>query len=108
MAKFAKGQSGNPNGRKAGVPNKTTQSVKAMILEVTEGLGGATALLAWARENEGDFYTKLLTRLIPTEVNATLEDLTDPHKLTNAQLAYIAAGGSLNSATEADSNSKPH
>ena len=108
MARYGKGQSGNPKGRPKGAKNKTTQTVKALILEVTEGLGGAERLLAWAEKNAGEFFTKMLTRLIPTEVNATVEDLTDPHRLTNAQLAHIAAGGSLDTAPKAESDRNIH
>ena len=79
-----------------------------MILEVTDGLGGAEALLTWARDNEGEFYTKLLTRLIPTESSVTVEDVSDPHRLTNDQLAHIAAGGSIHTAPAPVSNGKPH
>lgn len=108
MSRFSKGKSGNPKGRPAGSLNKTTQSVKAMILEVTDGMGGAEALLTWARDNAGEFYTKMLTRLIPTESSVTVEDVTDPHRLTNEQLAHIAAGGSLRTTPAPVSNGKPH
>lgn len=65
-------------GRKKGVPNKATASIKAAFLEAFEKKGGTTALVAWARENETEFY-KLAARLIPTEVshsgNVALEHL---------------------------------
>lgn len=56
-------------GRKKGVPNKTTASVKEAFLLAHQGIGGAPALTAWAKENQTEFY-KLLARLIPTEVAA--------------------------------------
>lgn len=55
-------------GRKKGVPNKATASVKAALLEAFEKRGGVPALLKWAKENETEFY-KLWGRLAPTEVS---------------------------------------
>ena len=53
-------------GRPAGSVNKTTATVKALLLAVNEGMGGEKAMLRWARENPTEFY-KLLGRLIPQE-----------------------------------------
>lgn len=55
-------------GRKKGVPNKATASVKAALLEAFEKKGGVPALLKWAKDNETEFY-KLWGRLAPTEVS---------------------------------------
>ena len=55
-------------GRVAGTPNKNTASVKAALHSVYEKKGGDTALLAWAKQNEDEFY-KLWGRMLPTEVS---------------------------------------
>ena len=62
-----------PNaGRKSGVGNKTTQSVKEAITLAFEKRGGVTKLIAWADDNETEFY-KLWGRLIPTDVKVSGE-----------------------------------
>lgn len=64
-------------GRPKGMPNKATASIKAAFLEAFERRGGADALLRWAEDNETEFY-KLASKLIPTEVNATVAQV--PHE----------------------------
>lgn len=68
---FKKGQSGNPSGRKAGAPNKTTSAAKSAIEIAAEGLGGAMRLMAWAKEdplNERVFWSQIFTKLLPLQV----------------------------------------
>lgn len=36
MTKFKSGESGNPNGRKAGIPNKSTTDVKQVITQILQ------------------------------------------------------------------------
>lgn len=55
-----------------------------------EGVGGVDGLIAWARENRTDFY-KLYARLIPTEVNATVDDKRTPDQMTRNELAEQVA-----------------
>lgn len=59
-------------GRPKGVPNKSTAGFKAAVAEAFEGLGGVDALVNWAQENPGDFYTKVWTKLAPAEIKAEL------------------------------------
>lgn len=61
-------------GRKAGVPNKITQSVKECIEQVHHELGGAEAMLQWARNNPDLFYTRVFTKLLPTGAAGTKDD----------------------------------
>lgn len=80
VVKTADGRVRPPNagkGRVKGVPNKTTASVKGAFVEAFEMMGGAQALLIWGKENQTDFY-KLASKLIPTEVNATVANI--PHE----------------------------
>jgi len=54
-------------GRKRGVPNKSTASVKEALALAHEGIGGVKALTKWASENQTEFY-KLWSKMLPQEV----------------------------------------
>lgn len=64
---FEAGKSGNPRGRKKGVPNKNTAQIKSAFVEAFEKRGGTKALLKWAESNETEFY-RLASKLIPAEI----------------------------------------
>jgi len=66
---FKKGQSGNPNGRKPGQPNRFTQ-LKEAFLDAFKQTGGVDGLVSWIKaspHNRGQFYV-LITKLFPTEI----------------------------------------
>ncbi len=71
---FTKGQSGNPNGRKKGEPNKLTKTVKETVLAVFNDIQSdpKVNLLSFARNYPRDFYA-IAAKLIPTEVSASVE-----------------------------------
>jgi hypothetical protein len=64
---FEKGQSGNPNGRPAGTPNKVTGELKAMILEALDQAGGVEYLKARASDTPGPFLA-LVGKILPMQV----------------------------------------
>lgn len=79
-------------GRPKGVPNKLTRSAKEAFALAFDGIGGAEALIAWARDNPTDFY-KLYARLIPTEANVSVTaQAAKPEELSDEQLVAIASG----------------
>jgi hypothetical protein len=59
-------------GRKKGVPNKVSTTVKENVIAVFNGLGGAKAMAEWARENPTHFYN-LYAKLLPQDINKTVE-----------------------------------
>jgi hypothetical protein len=65
---FAKGQSGNPKGRKPGAPNKLTGQLKDMILQALDGAGGVNYLKTQANENPSAFLT-LVGKVLPLQVS---------------------------------------
>lgn len=69
-------QPGKPKtgGRQPGTPNQLTGAFREAVLHVYNGLGGHAAFLAWARENQTDFY-RIAARLIPAELRSE-EDRT--------------------------------
>lgn len=56
-------------GRKKGVPNKTTQALKDMILTALSEAGGVQYLLVQAHDNPNAFMT-LVGKVLPLDVNA--------------------------------------
>lgn len=61
-------------GRPKGVPNKTTRAAKEAFALAFEGIGGVSALKAWAEENPGEFF-KLYAKLIPLDVTTNGKEL---------------------------------
>ena len=59
-------------GRKKGVPNKLSGSVKQNIVGVFDRIGGREKMAKWAEENQTDFY-RLYGRLAPTEIEANVK-----------------------------------
>lgn len=55
------------SGRKPGSPNKIPGTVKMMVLEALEKLGGVKYLMQQAKDNPTAFMT-LLGRVMPTQV----------------------------------------
>ena len=56
-------------GGKAGVPRTKTKKAYEAIELAFEGIGGVAALIAWARENQGDFYKLIFPKIIPVQLN---------------------------------------
>lgn len=83
--KFKPGQSGNPSGRKPGIPNKSTEELREMIKSIIETHFDADTLEADLKKLDPDkrlnIMLKLLEFTIPklrsTEVTSDLEKLTD-------------------------------
>lgn len=66
--RYQKGH-GPTGGRKKGVPNKLTKTVKETVLAVFNDLQAdpKANLLSWAKNNPKDFYL-IASKLIPTEI----------------------------------------
>ena len=67
---FKPGQSGNPLGRRRGVPNKTTQLLKDAILLAAAEAGGGDIVAYLARQADENpvAFMGLLSKVLPTEV----------------------------------------
>ena len=61
------GESGNPRGRKPGVPNKLTSDIRAAIEEAFDKAGGVEYLIKLAR-NKPEVFARLLGQIIPREL----------------------------------------
>ena len=59
---------GKPRGRRLGIPNKATRSVKAALEAAFDGLGGVPALMKWAEQDPSGFYA-LWGKLLPKEIS---------------------------------------
>lgn len=77
MAQFEKGQSGNPNGRKRGEPNKLTKTVKDCVLNTFLELQNDPKydLMAFAKKFPKEFY-QISAKLIPQDIKAQVESVS--------------------------------
>ena len=66
-------QPGNSLGRKPGVPNKMTAACREALQLAFEGIGGLPALIAWAKKNPTEFYSKIWIKLLPLAVKPDQE-----------------------------------
>lgn len=75
MKGFAKGQSGNPAGRKKGTPNKVTAELRELIQGFLESHFDEVSRI-WTKASPRDklaFYRDLLPFVIPRMQNASLD-----------------------------------
>ena len=54
------------SGRKPGVPNKMSATVKQNVIEVFEQLGGVDHMKQWAIDNPNNFYN-IYAKILPTQ-----------------------------------------
>lgn len=72
---FEKGKP-KTGGKVKGTPNKLTRTVKETVLAAFNDLQNdpKANILAWAKDEPTEFY-KIAAKLIPTEVNAKVENI---------------------------------
>lgn len=87
-------------GRVAGTPNKLTRTVKEAFGEAFEKLGGADALVLWAKTNKTEFY-KLASKLIPADINMAVIEIPEarvyPQGLPDEQAGLPASSEAVDS-----------
>ena len=73
MAKWKKGESGNPAGRPPGARDRLSQAVYKEVLEdwSKNGLG----VIQKAREKRPELYLQAVIRLVPTRYDMTVSDV---------------------------------
>ena len=61
-----KGGKREGSGRKAGVPNKLSSTVKDNVIAVFDALGGIEHMATWAKENPNNFYN-IYAKILPIQ-----------------------------------------
>lgn len=70
------------SGRKPGVPNKISATVKQNVINVFDRLGGEDHMTMWAAENPNQFYN-IFAKLMPTQSElGTIEGQDSPINVT--------------------------
>ena len=75
--KNLKKATGRPKGKK----NKFTVDLKAAYMEAFEQRGGVKGLLEWAEKSPDIFYGQV-SKMLPKEIAATIDDKRDPPNVT--------------------------
>ena len=61
------------SGRKAGVPNKMSMTVKENVIAVFDGIGGIEHMKQWAIDNPNNFYN-IYAKILPTQTEISGAD----------------------------------
>ena len=61
------------SGRKAGVPNKLSSTVKENVIAVFDGIGGVEHMKQWAIDNPNNFYN-IYAKILPTQTELSGPD----------------------------------
>ena len=69
MSKWRKGESGNPKGRPKGTPNKTTAELRDALMAPFD----PERFAKWAKSRQDLYYTQILTKLLPKDLNIKRE-----------------------------------
>ena len=70
------------SGRKHGVPNKISSTVKQNVINVFDRLGGEDHMVNWAIENPNQFYN-IYAKLMPTQSElGTIDGQDSPLNVT--------------------------
>lgn len=77
---------GEHKGRKPGVQNRVTTTVKANVIAVFELIGGQDRMSEWASDNLTQFY-RLYAKLLPLQVDAEIKHVTD--RLSDSELTDL-------------------
>jgi hypothetical protein len=89
--KFKKGDKKPPNsGRKQGVQNRRTVFIQTMLEDAVVRMGGLERLVQWAKKNPGNehaFWTQLVPRLIPIQLQGSGKDGALVIRVTREELA---------------------
>lgn len=94
-------------GRKKGVPNKVSTTVKENVIQVFQQLGGAKAMADWAKDNPTHFYN-LYAKLLPQDVHKTVEHKVPTSIVFNAvdmsrQVEYVDSNDIVDVEVKAES-----
>ena len=96
-------------GRTKGTPNRFT-ALKDAFLDAfeSEELGGTQGLIDWAKETENrkDFYA-LVARMLPKNVNTTIEDKRSVKEYADSELYAIIEGSRQRATKTQRSEKKP-
>ena len=96
---------GNPKtgGRKKGTPNKIGNKVKEAIEKAFDQLGGVSYLIR-VGENDPKTFCTLLSKLLPSKIEAEIDDVSKPLNPTERAARLVSLlSGALNGSDEDDS-----
>ena len=107
MAKWVKGQSGNPAGRPKGSRDALSEAVYKQIAE-DWGKHGAE-VIAKVRENKPEAYLQVVARLMPASHEVTVEDvrLRSVSEFTDEELGAIVGDRERLDGNGADESESP-
>jgi len=87
---FVKGQSGNPNGRNPGAPNKTTKEARELFVSIMNGeIENVQEALSKVLNDSPSKYLDALAKLLQYTMPKQVDITTEGEKITDVNVTYI-------------------